>query len=211
MQFNIILLSFYFALSITSKTNNTVVNKVPVTSPVVSNTNPIPLTPSPTLEPSDLATYHQPTGSIQKDDISDSVREETCQNQTNFCDNVCGEIQSFAVVNECNTADFKWRCYCNNGVQPSTKNYTFPAEFVTCTETIRSCQLRCGSNASCSIGCANSKNCTVEDNNNHSKKKSSISNTATSSKIPSIFSNGSLSSPIAILNGLLFVFFLIVG
>ncbi|KAJ9082854.1 hypothetical protein DSO57_1000838 [Entomophthora muscae] len=110
------------------------------------------------------ATVHIPA-LLKPSDLSETVRIETCNNQVMFCDNVCGVEKGKAKVNECDTNSFQWSCQCDNGIQPNTTAYTFPVEFVVCTEQLRECQNKCSANSECSHACTFARNCTAKDKN----------------------------------------------
>jgi hypothetical protein len=145
-----------------TNTNNAQQRSSPPPSPSQNNTKS---NGPPQVSPVNNKTSDHDYRYVNIKNIPDSVRSETCSNQVSFCDNVCGYLKSAAMINDCSSDTLRWKCECENNLFPSPDNYTFPAEYVICTEDLRSCELGCGSEMGCQSRCRDRRICAAKDVN----------------------------------------------
>ncbi|PVU99290.1 hypothetical protein BB559_000848 [Furculomyces boomerangus] len=128
-------------------------------------TRPEKSKPSPTQKPPKKNTEEtkKPTKKDDEQSMLDGVKKTWCNDNANFCTNVCLNITAgMPVKKSCNYKSLEWSCVCGNGTVPDLRIFTFPVDYYKCTAEVSECQKQCGSgNSACTVTCSNSKNCTA--------------------------------------------------
>ncbi|KAJ2783458.1 hypothetical protein GGI15_002585 [Coemansia interrupta] len=104
-------------------------------------------------------------------DVDIDVRITWCNDNTNFCDNVCLNKTWGAPINDaCEASDLQWHCTCGNGKNPDPDVYTFPVMHYQCQYEVYQCQNNCATgDIRCTQECQGDRNCTAPKDPNFGK------------------------------------------
>lgn len=103
--------------------------------------------------------------------VNINVRITWCDDNTNFCQNVCLNKTWGAPINDhCDPSSLNWHCTCGNGKNPSPDIYTFPVMHYVCQHEVYQCQNSCATgDLRCTQECQSDKNCTAPNDPNAGK------------------------------------------
>ncbi|KAJ1929568.1 hypothetical protein IWQ60_001055 [Tieghemiomyces parasiticus] len=86
--------------------------------------------------------------------VSTAVKQTWCNENNQFCKNVCLNMTSSAATVNCDTGSLTYACTCKNGKSPDPNTYTFPVDYYKCTTSVQSCQSACkNGDAICQQNC----------------------------------------------------------
>ncbi|KAJ1942918.1 hypothetical protein GGF37_002890, partial [Kickxella alabastrina] len=102
------------------------------------------------------------------------VKMTWCNDNTNFCNNVCLNKTWGAPINDgCDASNLKWHCTCGNGKNPDPDVYTFPVMHYRCQYEVYQCQNNCATgDIRCTQECQGDRNCTAPNDPNAGKSAS---------------------------------------
>ncbi|KAJ2720022.1 hypothetical protein GGI07_004860 [Coemansia sp. Benny D115] len=105
------------------------------------------------------------------DDVDIDVKITWCNDNTNFCDNVCLNKTWGAPINDgCEASNLQWHCTCGNGKNPDPDVYTFPVMHYQCQYEVYQCQNNCATgDIRCTQECQGDRNCTAPKDPNFGK------------------------------------------
>ncbi|KAJ2823270.1 hypothetical protein IWW50_003852 [Coemansia erecta] len=105
------------------------------------------------------------------DDVDIDVKNTWCNDNTNFCNNVCLNMTWGAPINDgCDASNLQWHCTCGNGKNPDPDTYTFPVMHYQCQYEVHQCQNNCATgDIRCTQECQGDRNCTAPNDPNNGK------------------------------------------
>ncbi|KAJ1894734.1 hypothetical protein LPJ66_005012 [Kickxella alabastrina] len=108
---------------------------------------------------------------LNSNDIDIEVKMTWCNDNTNFCNNVCLNKTWGAPINDgCDASNLKWHCTCGNGKNPDPDVYTFPVMHYRCQYEVYQCQNNCATgDIRCTQECQGDRNCTAPNDPNAGK------------------------------------------
>ncbi|KAJ1987651.1 hypothetical protein H4R33_002779 [Dimargaris cristalligena] len=72
--------------------------------------------------------------------VSDAVKKSWCNQNNQFCTNVCLNMTSSAKTATCDYKSLTYECLCKNNQQPDSNTYTFPVVYYSCIQSVQDCQ-----------------------------------------------------------------------
>ncbi|KAJ2778957.1 hypothetical protein H4R18_004291 [Coemansia javaensis] len=137
-----------------------------------------PPAPAPTPERSPSKRSHRrrrtrrgSSSAFDPNDVDIGVKVTWCNDNTNFCQNVCLNKTWGAPINDqCDADSLSWHCTCGNGKNPDPDTYTFPVMLYECQYEIYQCQTNCATgDIRCTQECQGDRNCTAPNDPNNGK------------------------------------------
>ncbi|KAJ1835763.1 hypothetical protein LPJ63_000827 [Coemansia sp. RSA 2711] len=118
---------------------------------------------------------------FDSNDVDIDVKITWCNDNTNFCNNVCLNMTWGSPINDgCEASDLSWHCTCGNGKNPDPDTYTFPVMHYQCQYEVHQCQNNCATgDIRCTQECQGDRNCTAPNDPNLGKTAVSESDDAT--------------------------------
>ncbi|KAI9504716.1 hypothetical protein GGI25_002923 [Coemansia spiralis] len=103
--------------------------------------------------------------------ISMDEKITLCNDNSNFCNNVCLNMTWGEPLNSgCEATDLQWHCTCGNGKNPDPDIYTFPVMHFQCQQEVKQCQDNCATGDTyCTQMCQEGRNCTAPNDPNAGK------------------------------------------
>ncbi|KAJ2159218.1 hypothetical protein GGF46_003188 [Coemansia sp. RSA 552] len=108
---------------------------------------------------------------FNSDDVDIDIKITWCNDNTNFCQNIClNKTWGAAINDKCEATDLEWHCTCGNGKNPDADVYTFPVMHYQCQYEVRQCQNNCATgDIRCTQECQSDRNCTAANDPNAGK------------------------------------------
>ncbi|KAJ1856080.1 hypothetical protein IW147_004429 [Coemansia sp. RSA 720] len=105
------------------------------------------------------------------DDVDIDVKNTWCNDNTNFCQNVCLNLTWGSPINDgCEPSSLQWHCTCGNGKNPDPDTFTFPVMHYQCQYEVHQCQVNCATgDIRCTQECQGDRNCTAPNDPNNGK------------------------------------------
>ncbi|KAJ1999970.1 hypothetical protein GGI04_002960 [Coemansia thaxteri] len=105
------------------------------------------------------------------DSVDIDVKITWCNDNSNFCNNVCLNMTWGAPINDgCDASSLQWHCTCGNGKNPDPDVYTFPVMHYQCQYEVYQCQNNCATgDIRCTQECQGDRNCTAPKDPNAGK------------------------------------------
>ncbi|KAJ2774846.1 hypothetical protein IWQ57_000646 [Coemansia nantahalensis] len=122
------------------------------------------------------------SSAFNPNDIDIGVKVTWCNDNTNFCQNVCLNKTWGAPINDgCDADSLNWHCTCGNGKNPDPDVYTFPVMLYECQYDVYQCQTNCATgDIRCTQECQSDRNCTAPNDPNNGKTAAPEPDDATS-------------------------------
>ncbi|KAJ2449958.1 hypothetical protein EV183_004585 [Coemansia sp. RSA 2336] len=104
-------------------------------------------------------------------DVDIDVKNTWCNDNTNFCQNVCLNMTWGSPINDgCDATNLQWHCTCGNGKNPDADTFTFPVMHYQCQYEVYQCQSNCATgDIRCTQECQGDRNCTAPNDPNFGK------------------------------------------
>ncbi|KAJ2673527.1 hypothetical protein IWW42_002250 [Coemansia sp. RSA 1085] len=104
-------------------------------------------------------------------DVDIDVKNTWCNDNTNFCQNVCLNMTWGSPINDgCDAMNLQWHCTCGNGKNPDPDTFTFPVMHYQCQYEVYQCQNNCATgDIRCTQECQGDRNCTAPKDPNFGK------------------------------------------
>ncbi|KAJ1965026.1 hypothetical protein GGI12_001048 [Dipsacomyces acuminosporus] len=115
--------------------------------------------------------YGTSASGFNANDVDIDIRITWCNDNTNFCQNVCLNKTWGAPINDgCEAKNLQWHCTCGNGKNPDPDIYTFPVMHYQCQYEVHQCQTNCATgDTRCTQECQGDRNCTAPKDPNAGK------------------------------------------
>ncbi|KAJ2612760.1 hypothetical protein H4S08_002550 [Coemansia sp. RSA 1365] len=116
-------------------------------------------------------TQRSTSSAFNSDDVDTQVKITWCNDNQNFCGNVCLNMTWGAPINDgCDSDNLQWHCTCGNGKNPDPDVYTFPVMHYQCQYEVYQCQNNCATgDIRCTQECQGDRNCTAPNDPNLGK------------------------------------------
>ncbi|ORX63647.1 hypothetical protein DL89DRAFT_206016, partial [Linderina pennispora] len=107
--------------------------------------------------------FRQASSAFDPSTVDMGIKSTWCNDNTNFCNNVCLNMTWGAPINDgCEASNLQWHCTCGNGKNPDPDIYTFPVMHYTCQHEVQQCQDHCSTgDIRCTQECQGDRNCTA--------------------------------------------------
>ncbi|KAI8322245.1 hypothetical protein GQ54DRAFT_260347 [Martensiomyces pterosporus] len=115
--------------------------------------------------------FRTSSSAFNPDDVDIDVKITWCNDNTNFCQNICLNMTWGAPINDgCEASNLQWHCTCGNGKNPDPDVYTFPVMHYQCQYEVHQCQTNCATgDIRCTQECQGDRNCTAPKDPNAGK------------------------------------------